>query len=100
MSRGVFVGFRTPVEGSPYGNGVRLLEKVYEDVAEDRGVVTIDATDFQVGGISSGTCLNCGQTGHRHKECIHPLKCGNCEQLGHTLESCPKLGRDLLLRWY
>lgn len=38
------------------------------------------------------TCRNCGEEGHRAKECEKErvIKCRNCDEEGHTARECDK----------
>ena len=40
-------------------------------------------------------CRNCGQEGHKSKECTEPrnpatIQCRNCDEMGHVSKDCPK----------
>ena len=96
MSRGMFIG-RKPSPEDPTGHDVRLLAKIYTEVALTRGIVTKSVapmpkktTETVAGGDRAAAdhglvpnvikCYNCGKSGHGQRECLKPL---NHVKTGH-----------------
>jgi len=42
-------------------------------------------------------CLNCGEPGHRLKNCPYGRKCFQCGQVGHVARECPSISEALKL---
>lgn len=104
MNRGMFVGYRERLEEMKYGSDYRLLCKIYSEVASNNGIVTMNVAEPKIDEAPTvepdeakggDRCFNCGQLGHRKKECLSPLKCSNCAQPSHISTICvlPKVQR-------
>ena len=44
-------------------------------------------------GKSGPICLNCGEVGHRRRNCPNPPYCSKCKQKGHLPVKCPLKGK-------
>jgi len=93
MSRGIFLSHTVDPEG-PKHHDVRLLGKIYRDVATKKGIVTIDikpenVDDSGQNADQSAICYNCRQKGHMNRKCLEPMNCNNCGEIGHDKAICP-----------
>lgn len=98
MSRGVFLDQTVWPEDMSSKHDVVLLDKIYQVVATDGGVVILDGSepaDKPVGEqgyvMFENRCRNCGERGHYARDCLQALRCFNCQKPGHSSKVCKSL---------
>jgi len=57
------------------------------------GCLEQDKRSGSVNKSKTQSCLNCGVTGHAHRECRKEVKCFVCKKTGHRQYDCP-LAKD------
>lgn len=70
---------KRPDGTTPLSEAKRLMVERYEPLTRDPAVIARLAN----------TCLECGEVGHRARNCP-TVECFQCKEMGHTYRDCPK----------